>query len=200
MPPESRSAALPVRADRHAARARLGACVDKGVLFADFDVHRQVGAVHVGAHLREAVGQLAADVLADLGRGHRELLVAALGLHLEGLRLRKARRKVALRGVDDAFERLFWADRRARDGCKAEHMARAVHNRVCIRVLGHFDIDHRLAHGDVAVRDVLHTAGQIFEQAIFKGFAVKAFEYDLSALEQQYFFHSFSFIYRLNIF
>ena len=173
-----------VRADRHAARARLGAGVDKGVLFAHLNVHGQVGVVHIRAYIREQVGQLAADVLADLGRGHGELFVPALGFNLEGLCLRKARRKVGLRGCDHALERLFRADRRARDGCKAEHMACTVHHRVCVCLLGHFDIDNRLPHGDLAVRDVLHAPGQVFEQAVLKGFAVETLEHDLAALEQ----------------
>ena len=173
-----------VRADRHAARARLGAGVDKGVFLAHLNVHGQVGVVHVRAHVREPVGQLAADVLADLGRGHGELLVPALGLDLEGLGLRKARRKVALRGRDHALERLFRTDRRARDGRKAEHMARAVHDRVGVRVLGNLDIHDRLSHRDPAVRDVLHPAGQVFEQPVLKGLAVEALEHDLAALEQ----------------
>ena len=158
--------------------------MDKGVFFTHLNVHGQVGMVHIRADRREQVGQLSADVLADLGRGHGELLVPALGLDLEGLCLCKARRKVGLRGRDHALKRLFRADRRARDGRKAEHMARAVHDRIGVRVLGHLDVHDRLAHGDLAVRDVLHPAGQVFEQPVLKGFAVESLEDDLTALEQ----------------
>ena len=173
--------------------------MDKGVLFAHLNVHGQIGVVHIRAYIREQVGQLAADVLADLGRGHGELFVPALGFHLEGLCLRKARRKIGLRGRDHAFERLFRADCRARDGRKAEHMARAVHHGVRICVLRHFDIHDRLAHRDLAVRHMLHAAGQVLEQTVLKGFAVKPLEHNLPTFEQQYFFHGVSF-YRLNNF
>ena len=147
-------------------------------------MHGQIGVVHIRAYIREQVGQLAADVLADLGRGHGELFVPALGFDLEGLCLRKVRRKIGLRGRDHALERLFRADRRARDGRKAEHMARTVHDRISIRILGYLDVHDRLAHGDLAVRDVLHPAGQVFEQPVLEGFAVEALEDDLTALEQ----------------
>ena len=173
-----------VRTDRHAACARDRACMNEGILLAHLDIDDKVGMVHIRANLREQVGELAADVLADLGRGHRELLVAALGLDLEGLCRREIGREIVLCGRNDALERLFRADRRAGDGREAEHTACAFHNRICVRVVRDLHINDRLTHGNLAVRNVRHAALEVFQQTVLKGLSVETLEHDLAALEQ----------------
>ena len=157
-------------------------------------MHGQIRVMHIRPDCRKQVGQLAADTLADLGRGERELFVPALGFHLKSPCLRKARRQIGLRDLDPAFERLFRTHGCARDSREAEYMPRAVHDRVRVGLLRHLDVHDRLPHGNFAVRHMLHTPRQVFEQAILKGFAVETLEHDLTALEQQYFFHNVSFI------
>lgn len=103
-------------------------------------MHGQVGAVHIRFDRRKTVGQLAPDPLADLGRGHREFFVPALGFHLKSPCLRKARRQIGLRGLDHAFERLFRTHGCARDSREAEYMPRAVHDRVRVGLLRHLDV------------------------------------------------------------
>ena len=158
--------------------------MNEGILLAHLDIDDKVGMVHIRANLREQVGELAADVLADLGRGHRELLVAALGLDLEGLCRREIGRKVVLCGRDNAFERLFRADRRAGNGREAEYTARALHDGVRVRFLGDFHVNDRLTHGNFAVRYVRHAALEVFQQTVLKGLSVETLEHDLAALEQ----------------
>ena len=173
-----------VRADRHAARTRNRTCVYKGVFLTHFHVHGQVGMVHVRTNIREQISKLAADVLADLCRCHREFLVAALGLDLERLSRGKVGCQIVLCGRNDALERLFRADRCTGDGGKAEHTACALHNRICVRIVRNLYINDRLAHGDLAVCNVRHAALEVFQQTILEGFAVESLEDDLTALEQ----------------
>ena len=158
--------------------------MNEGILLAHLDIDDKVGMVHIRANLREQVGKLAADVLADLGRGHRELLVAALGLDLEGLSRRKIGREVVLCGRNDAFERLFRADRRAGNGRKAEYTARAFHDGVRVRFLGNFHVNDRLTHGNFAVRYVRHAALEVLEQTVLEGLAIESLEDDFAAFEQ----------------
>ena len=173
-----------VRADRHAARTRNRTGVNKGVLLAHLNVHGQVGMVHVRTNIREQISELAADVLADLCRCHREFLVTALGLDLKGLSRRKIGCQIVLCGRNDTLERLFRADRCTGDGRKAEHTACALHNRICVRIVRNLHINDRLAHGDLAVCNVRHAALEVFQQTVLKGFAVESLEDDLTALEQ----------------
>ena len=158
--------------------------MNEGILLAHLDIDDKVGMVHIRANLREQVGKLAADVLADLGRSHRELLVAALGLDLEGLSRRKIGRKIVLCGRNDAFERLFRADRRAGDSREAEYTARAFHNGIGIRIIRDFHVNDRLTHGNFAVRYVRHAALEVLEQTVLKGFSVESLEDDFAAFEQ----------------
>ena len=158
--------------------------MNEGILLAHLDIDDKVGMVHIRANLREQVGELAAYVLADFGRGHRELLVAALGLDLEGLCRREIGRKIVLCGRDNAFERLFRADRRAGNGRKAEHTARAFHNGIGIRIIRDFNINDRLTHGNFAVRYVRHAALEVLEQTVLEGLAVESLEDDFAAFEQ----------------
>jgi len=158
--------------------------VNESVLLAHLDIDDKVGMVHIRANLREQVGELAADVLADFGRGHRELLVAALGLDLEGLSRREIGRKIVLCGRDNAFERLFRADRRAGNGREAEYTARAFHDGVRVRFLGNFHVNDRLTHGNLAVRNVRHAALEVLEQTVLEGLAVESLEDDFAAFEQ----------------
>ena len=173
-----------VRADRHAARTRNRTGVNKGVLFAHFNVYDEVGMVHIRTNIREQISKLAADVLADFGGGHREFLVAALGLDLKCLCRGKIGCQIVLCGRNDALERLFRADSCAGDGRKAEHTACALHNRICVRIVRNLYINDRLAHGDLAVCNVRHAALEVFQQTILEGFAVESLEDDLTALEQ----------------
>ena len=140
--------------------------------------------VHVRTNIREQISKLAADVLADFGGGHREFLVAALGLDLKGLSRRKIGCQIVLCGRNDTLERLFRADRCTGDGRKAEYTACALHNRICVRIIRNLHINDRLAHGDLAVCNVRHAALEVFQQTILKGFAVESLEDDLTALEQ----------------
>ena len=158
--------------------------MNEGVLLAHLNVHGQVGMMHIRTNIREQISKLAADVLADFGGGHREFLVAALGLDLERLCRGKVGCKVVLCGRDDALESLFRAHRRAGDGGKAEYAACALHNRICVRVVRNLHINDRLAHGDLAVCNVRHAALEVFQQTILEGFAVESLEDDLTALEQ----------------
>ena len=173
-----------VRADRHAARTRNRTGVNKGVLFAHFNVYDEVGMVHIRTNIREQISKLAADVLADFGGGHREFLVAALGLDLKGLSCRKIGCQIVLCGRNDTLERLFRADSCAGDGRKAEHTACTFHNGIGVRIVRNLHIHDRLAHGDLAVCNVRHAALEVFQQTILKGFAVESLEDDLTALEQ----------------
>ena len=173
-----------VRADRHATCTRNRTGVNEGVLLAHLNVHGQVGMVHVRTNIREQISKLAADVLADLCRCHREFLVTALGLDLKGLSCRKIGCQIVLCGRDDALEGLFRAYRRAGDGREAEYAACTFHNGIGIRIIRDFNINDRLAHGDLAVGNVRHAALEVFQQTILKGFAVESLEDDLTALEQ----------------
>ena len=158
--------------------------MNEGVLLAHLNVHGQVGMVHVRTNIREQISKLAADVLADFGGGHREFLVAALGLDLERLCRGKVGCQIVLCGRNDTLERLFRADRCTGDGRKAEHTACALHNCICVRIVRNLYINDRLAHGDLAVCNVRHAALEVFQQTILKGFAVESLEDDLTALEQ----------------
>ena len=173
-----------VRADRHAACTRNRTGVNEGVLLAHLNVYGQVGMVHVRTNIREQISKLAADVLADLCRCHREFLVSALGLDLKGLSRRKIGCQIVLCGRNDTLERLFRADRCTGDGRKAEHTACALHNRICVRIVRNLHINDRLAHGDLAVCNVRHAALEVFQQTVLKGLAVQSLEDDLTALEQ----------------
>ena len=173
-----------VRADWHAARTRNRTGVNEGVLLAHLNVYGQVGMVHVRTDLWKQISKLAADVLADFGGGHREFLVAALGLDLERFCRGKIGCQIVLCGRNDALERLFRADRCTGDGRKAEHTACALHNRICVRIVRNLHINDRLAHGDLAVCNVRHAALEVFQQTILKGFAVESLEDNLTALEQ----------------
>ena len=148
------------------------------------NVYGQVGMVHVRTNIRKQISKLAADVLADLCRCHREFLVAALGLDLKGLSCRKIGCQIVLCGRNDTLERLFRADRCTGDGRKAEHTACALHNRICVCIVRNLHINDRLAHGDLAVCNVRHAALEVFQQTVLKGFAVESLEDDLTALEQ----------------
>ena len=158
--------------------------MNEGILLAHLDIDDKVGMVHIRANLREQVGELAADVLADLGRGHRELLVAALGLDLEGLSRREIGRKIVLCGRNDALERLFRADRRAGNGREAEYTACAFHDGICVCVIRDLHINDRLTHGNLTVRNVRHAALEVFQQTVLEGLSVETLEHDLAALEQ----------------
>ena len=57
-------------------------------------------------------------------------------------------------------------------------------NGIGICIIRDFNINDRLAHGDLTVGNVRHAALEVFQQTILKGFAVQSLEDDLTALEQ----------------
>ena len=140
---------LAARTDRNAAGAPQLPRVNIGGVISDFHSDKNVGIFHGSPEARHRLEQDGADFAGDFGRGHRETLIAAFGLCLEGFRTAQEGRQIIGGCPFDRLDILFNHGGPA-DAGQAENPQNDVQGGVQIDgILPWFDADGALRQADV---------------------------------------------------
>ncbi len=179
---------MTVRRRGHTASTLELTAVDVRRRVANFDVDRDVGLVDVDAEVGIVLEYYAADVGADLRRVHRETLVAALCLALEGAVTGEVVLSVDCGDFADLRDVLL-DDCGAADSGDAENLARFVERRVEVEAFAGGEDDGALHARNGARAVLLHAAANLGEHQTLERAFVQPFERDFAVFEEDYFFH-----------
>ena len=158
-------------------------------MLAYLDTHNDLRMIEVDLNARHCLEHGGSDLSGKLRRGHREGLVGASRVRLEGLHTGEELWDVFLcRGEYRVDILLADAGTTYRD--YTEDLLRALERGVEVAgVVERLDVYGRLRLVYIEIPGALYSRFQLSEQHILEIRAVRALEYELSVFQEKYFFH-----------
>ena len=164
----------------------LGVYVSIGVT--DLYSYRHLRILNIDGQIRELIKEYAAQLRADLRRIHRERLIRALRIDLEGLCAAEYILKIlyTLRGY--VCEVLFTHTRTAQSS-DSEDLANDLHQ---VYIVHRFYVQGTLGTGIVYLSETFQSALYVLGEHILKGLFIKTFQHHLTVFYKYYLFHYYS--------
>ena len=174
----------------------LGGTMDISRQVSDFHIDRVIRMMDVHQQVGPGIGDPAADFLGNGDARHGELLIGALGFHLEGLRAVQIITQISLNGFVDGIQILLTGTAAAQAHHAENGMARLPSSLHISHVVHRLDIDGGLHDIHIKFTVGLHPASDVTAQLAFKLTLIRALQDDLAQLHQKNFLHSYSFFKR----
>ena len=176
---------LAAHADGQTARTGHRRRVDISSLLADLHMDGELRLVDVHSEIVVGLVEHTTHILADLNTGHGELLVGALGLHLEGAGSQQVIVQIALGALQNSVLVLL-TGLGAADSHHTEDLLTGLKSLVDIAgILGGLHIDGALLGVDMVLTGAaLQAAADIAEELILEGAAIEALQDHFAQLQK----------------